>query len=232
MPIVTRVTRGQKPNAEPRKYIYVDGNYEFSVKERHFDDLGIQVGKEIDVKATKEKAEFLYKNTYSDAWVQEQWRIDQVMPVIQAIDERLLIKKVGYGTDNPTLIRSHQNENERSGPDLDIGMKGSTCRIMRIEVSGAQRMRGSDYWVRADKIEYMRRNPNQNIWVALHYAEPSAQIIFVKPDITKDYPVLLLKPRDITERFISFAKGDPEVKTFSEIRNVLCAGIQYISNLN
>jgi hypothetical protein len=183
----------------------------------------MKVGDEISCEELKEKESFYWKQSYGEAaWKKEKVRIDKVKNVIEAIDERLLVKVVGFGADTDQLIEKHPDE--KGKPDLDVSSKQAPETVLiKVEVTGTERSRGSGYWVRPDKLEYAENHPEEDVWIVLHYAEPAELFIFIKPIAGKLYERHTIQIFEAGEIMCIFNDGDQELRSHDEFS-------QYIKN--
>lgn len=206
-----------------------------SSRERTFPALELKIGQSVsaaDIVAIKENESFVFKRLYGKDWEKEIERIGKVMALVSSVNDRLVAKEIGFGTGKNEIIKAHQQKEKVGAPDLKVGIRGYTQRLMEIEVTGTDRMRGNTFWVRPDKINYMKRNPDRNIWIVLVYKNPS-KYVFIKPDLNKEYvgsPKVL--KQGVTEYFVEFSHSAEEVKTFDDFRHNLLAKMEAFSRIN
>jgi len=207
-----RITRFSHNAEKQRVYIYVDGQYCTSVRERTFPALGLKVGQEISCAEIVELEKFHWKNAYGQAaWDKEKVRLDRIKAVIEGFDPRLSVTVTGFGANTNKFIAHHPEEAGK--PDLEVGVKGQDRLLALVEVTGTERFRGGNprtYWVRPDKLAYARNHPDQDVWIVLHYAEPEELIVAIKPDSARQHPVKEITIRDAIEHYVVFSDGDPE----------------------
>lgn len=207
-----RITRFSHNAEKQRVYIYVDGQYCTSVRERTFPALGLKVGQEISCAEIVELEKFHWKNAYGQAaWDKEKVRLDRIKAVIEGFDPRLSVAVTGFGANTNEFIALHPEEAGK--PDLEVSVKGQDRLLALVEVTGTERFRGGNprtYWVRPDKLAYARNHPDQDVWIVLHYAEPEELIVAIKPDSARQHPVKEITIRDAIEHYVVFSDGDPE----------------------
>lgn len=99
--------------------------------------------------------------------------------------------------------------------------KNSKMILVYVEVSGTERMREGDYWVRPDKLTYAQNHTNDDVWIILHYLEPQEKFVFIKPSPTKKYIHNKVVIRQTTEHYVFFNDAMDECKTVDEFRQHL-----------
>lgn len=213
MPKITGISP-QKSNTE-RLNIFIDGNFCTGVRERTFREMNLNIGDEISCEKLKEQENFYWKNAYKDVWKNEKVRIEKVVKLIKSIDDNAMVAIVGFGADSDMLINAHPDE--KGKPDIDVLHKHDPkSTILKIEVTGTERMRGTDYWVRPDKIEYAENHPDEDVWIILHYSEPTEIFKFIQPIKGKAYVRTEITIKGAGEIFCVFQEGDAELKTLED----------------
>lgn len=156
--------------------------------------------------------EFKWKHAYNNgSWEREKIRINIVKDYIQSLRNDLDIHTVGFGADSTEII--YQHPEEQGSPDLDVLINNQ--QVAKIEVTGSEFKRGTDYWIRPDKIKYIQEHPNENIWIILHYQNPS-EMIFIKIDIQKKYIARKINIRGNEEQYVIFNPESAELKSQKE----------------
>lgn len=214
MPKITRIS-DQKANPD-KVSIYIDNEFCCGIRKRTFQGMNLNVGDEISCAELKERENFYWKKSYGEtAWKKEKVRINKVKEKIETVDERLLIKVVGFGADTDELIEKHPDE--KGKPDLDIATKQNPDTVLlKVEVTGTERSRGTGYWVRPDKLEYAENHPAEDVWIILHFAEPEEKFVFIKPVPRKIYKTQTQEIRQAGEFMCVFNEGDEEIRSFDE----------------
>lgn len=137
-----RITRFSHNAEKQRVYIYVDGQYCTSVRERTFPALGLKVGQEISCAEIVELEKFHWKNAYGQAaWDKEKVRLDRIKAVIEGFDPRLSVAVTGFGANTNEFIALHPEEAGK--PDLEVSVKGQDRLLALVEVTGTERFRGA-----------------------------------------------------------------------------------------
>ena len=91
--------------------------------------------------------------------------------------------------------------------------------MLSVEVTGTEQMRGTTYWVRPDKLAYVRAHPDQEVWLILHYAEPAEKFVFIRPSsAAADHIVVEKVIRGATEHYVEFTDDSPEVVSHDDFR--------------
>lgn len=206
MPKITDIRYHQPKD---RYWIYIDGEYCTSIRARTFKGMALTVGLEVSCDQVKEMENFHFKNQYQNTWEQEKVRIDKVSQLIYNINPYVRINVTGFGADSNEMIMAHPEEQGK--PDIEVLLNDGSAVLMLVEVTGTHRMRGNDYWIRPDKLAYCQNHPEQNVWIILHYAEPTEKFIFVKPDGSKKYNYIVKNIKGTDEHYVSFSDRDEEV---------------------
>ena len=213
---MARVTKILHKTDRQRYWVFVDGEYCTSIRERTFPAIGISVGSELSCDEIKQLEKFHWKNQYGEkSWENEQIRLDRVIEIIQGIDSRVAVKKIGFGADTTKYIAAHPEESGK--PDLEVVLRDDNkVRILMVEVTGTENRRGSDYWVRPDKLAYCKNNPDEDVWIVLHYKNPKELVVFLKPSVSKSYEHTEIRIRQSIEHYVVFSEDSPEVCTFEQ----------------
>lgn len=209
MPRITKITH--KPEKE-RYWIYVDGEYCTSIRERTFPAMNLAVGSELSCDQVKELESHHWKHSYGEkAWEKEKVRLDKVKTLIEGIDNRLEAAVVGFGAGTTEFIGHHPEE--AGCPDIEVRIKATGAVLMLVEVTGTERMRGSTYWVRPDKLTYAAAHAGENVWLILHFADPE-KFVFMKPQHGKTYQPAKMEIRGSVEYYVEFTDKSPEAMSY------------------
>ena len=226
MPKITAI-KPQTSNTE-RLSIFIDDAFCTGVRLRTFQAMGLNVGDEVSCAELKEKEIFFWKQAYQDVWKNEKVRIEKVANLIKGIDKNALVKIVGFGADSEVLIKEHPDEKGKPGIDVMHKMKDEIT-LLKVEVTGTERMRGTDYWVRPDKLEYSENHPEEDVWIILHFSEPEEIFIFIQPTKNKKYDRHTKNIRGAGEIFCIFNNSDEDVKTLAEFSEHLKQKLDEVS---
>jgi hypothetical protein len=215
-----------KPNkdgdvSQDRVWVYVDGKYCCSMRERTSKAMELFEGKEAICSDLIKSEKFFWKNQYKDSWDKEKVRIEKVSQLIKSFSEQFRLEKTGFGADSNELIEEHPDE--PGAPDVSVFNRNNKL-IMYLEVTGTEYMRNPDkpiYWIRPDKIQYCQSHPEKNIWIILHFAKPSQKFVFVKINPLKTYRYEVENIKGADEHYSPFSDADTEVKTMDEFRQHL-----------
>lgn len=209
MPTITEIRHVAKSE---RYWIFVDGQYCTSVRVRTFPALELAVGQEISCDEVIELEKFHWKHKYGEkAWEKEKVRIDRVRNIIETKFPRLKVSVVGFGADSNKFLGEHPDESGK--PDLLIEGRDSGRKYCMLEVSGTEYMRGDSYWVRPDKLSYAQKNPTEDVWVCLHYSQPSEKLVFIRPKPETDYRPSEKEIRGSIEHYVEFSEHSDEHKS-------------------
>lgn len=214
MPKITEIS--DQSSNPGRVNVFIDGQFCCGIRKRTFQGMNLSPGDEITCEELKGKENFYWKQSYGEAaWKKEKVRIDKVKNLIGVIDNHLLVKVVGFGADTLELIEKHPDE--KGKPDLDISTnENPDVVLLKVEVTGTERLRGTGYWVRPDKLEYAENHPDEDVWIVLHYAEPQELFVFIKPIPGKVYERHTIKIFDAGEIMCIFNEGEKELKSHGE----------------
>lgn len=214
MPKITAIVE-QKTNSD-RVSVYVDGVFCTGMRKRTFQDMGIARGDEISCERLKEMESHFWKEKYgTQSWEKEKVRLNKVKKLIDGNINDAVVKITGFGADSTEIIREHAAE--QGVPDLSISNKDNPDNVLvRIEVTGTERLRGDGYWVRPDKLEYAENHPDQDVWIVLHFAEPEEKFVCIKPAQGKKYQRHEINIKGAGEIFCIFNDGDEEIKTVDQ----------------
>lgn len=211
-----------------RFQIYINNKKCASIRARIKPAMAIEVGTKITCKELIEFEKYVWKRLYGPAsWEKEKIRINKVKNLIEKISNDLEVRVVGFGADSVEELKFHPNE--AGSPDLSIinTLKSGETEIL-IEVTGTERMKDShlnEYWIRPDKLEYIKQHPEKCIWVILYYSEPEEKFIFIKPEINSNYKGEIENIKGADEKYVKFNDKSIEKKSqeefFQEIKNIL-----------
>jgi hypothetical protein len=217
MPTITNIVFKQD---RQRYWIFVDGAYCASVRERTFPALNIKIGQHITCEQIKELETHHWKHAYGEsAWAKEKVRLQKVKELIESLDGRVIVEIVGFGADSHEFISGHPSESGK--PDLEVRVKNSLAVVLLVEVTGTEVMRGQTYWVRPDKLSYAKNHPEHDVWLILHYMQPVEKYVFIKPDLGKTYVVSEKLIRESKELYIEFVDSNDEVVSRDDFKGYL-----------
>lgn len=211
---ITEIKYNQGKNKD-RVYIFINDKYCASVRKRTFDALEVQVGDIIDCNKLKEKESYIWKLLYKNSWEDEKRRIQYVKSWLNKYIPHLKVEITGFGANSKELIKQHPEE--KGEPDLTLFLKNTKTIILFLEVTGTYRKKGDDFWVRPDKIDYIQKHKDKDIWIALHY-ELDKKIIWLKPSLSKKYDTFSINLKGADENYVSFTENSKEVKSSAEFR--------------
>lgn len=208
-----RITKIEHKDTKNRFYIFVDGFYCCSIRERTFSGMKLTVGQEITCEEIKELEKHHWKYTYGQAaWDKEKVRLNRVKQIIENINPNIKAKITGFGADSNNFIPGHPKESGK--PDIEVVLDSAPLHnLLMIEVTGTENMRPgtTTYWVRPDKLNYVKRHPEEDVWIILHYAQPTEKLVFIKPNCEKEYITVTHQIRGSFEYYVEFSDQCPEV---------------------
>ena len=214
---MSRITRIVRRSDQGRVWIFVDGEYCTSVRERTFDALGIVEGSECTCADIKQREKFIWKSLYSNSWGDEKKRIDRVRALISGFKLGVSTEVVGFGADSTEPILEHPKE--PGIPDLELRSQNSNILIARLEVTGTERYKPPRrFWLRPDKLQYCHDHPEIPVWFAVHFAEPEECIRFIFPQQGKKYRHVTRSLKGADEFYVEFSDDDIEVFRIEEFR--------------
>ena len=211
--------QSQKGKNKDRTYVYIDDNYCLSVRSRTWISFKLDIGDEADCESLKEQEKFIWKNLYNtDSWKKEKIRLHYVSSWLKKYIPFIDVKISGFGADTTEYIASHPEE--KGEPDINITLENTNTIVLFLEVTGTEHKRGNDYWIRPDKIDYIQKHNEKDIWVALHYAD-AKKIIWIKPFLDKKYSYVEKNLKGAIEYFVIFDDNSPEVKSSQEFKDYI-----------
>ncbi|MDT0217429.1 hypothetical protein Q9R35_08870 [Alcaligenes sp. AB3] len=217
MPKITHIE--YKADRE-RYWIFVDGEYCTSIRERTFPALDLRVDQTISCEQIKELESHHWKHAYGQsAWDKEKIRLGKVKDLIESFDDRVLVEVVGFGADTNKFISGHPTESGK--PDLEVKLRDGGRILLLVEVTGTEFMRGTTYWVRPDKLKYSENHSTEDVWLVLHFLKPIEKFVFIKPNPKKRYAVSKMEIRGSIELYVEFSDSDQEVVSMEHFRNHL-----------
>jgi len=227
MPKITKILH--KPEKE-RYWIFVDGEYCASIRERTFPAMCLTVGQEISCQVIKDLENYHWKHAYGhDAWEKEKVRLGKVRKLIETLDDRVAVEIVGFGADHAKFIAAHPEEAGK--PDMRVQTRHGSIPVLLVEVTGTETMRGDTYWVRPDKLDYAQKYPDEDVWIILHYAQPQEKCVFIKPDHGHRYQIVNKEIRGSIEHYVEFTDDTPGMKSRAEFAQHLKQRIDAIQPL-
>ncbi|MFA5142176.1 MAG: hypothetical protein WC471_04365 [Candidatus Woesearchaeota archaeon] len=206
-----RIQTGNKD----RISIYVDGKFFKATYITRTPDIErlsgikLEMGSVIDTKKLSDVIDYVWKLKYKDSWEKEQERKKQVFSLIQDKIKGVTFEDIGFGTDSTKIILKHPIE--KGGPDVIMKFGKKT---LYLEVTGKIGC-GKELWLRPDKIEYMKKHPEMDIWVA-HTCDKEKETYFIKIDLKKTYIAEEYEIRGGIEKMVSFDFDDDEVHSVEE----------------
>lgn len=207
MPKITNIVFKQD---HQRYWIFVDGAYCTSIRERTFSALNLRIGQQIGCDQVKELESHHWKHAYGEtAWAKEKVRLNKVKSLIEQLDGRVTVEIIGFGADSEDFISGHPSESGK--PDMAVKTSAGQTAVLLVEVTGTEVMRGQTYWVRPDKLDYAKAHPAEDVWLILHYMQPFEKYVFIKPNLSKNYAVSRKVIRESVELYIEFSDSDDEV---------------------
>lgn len=213
--IITNIKLNQGKKQD-RVYIYIDDAYCASIRNRTWEAFKLNIGDTIGCEELKEKESFIWKELYNeDSWKEEKVRLDYVKSWINKYLPSLEVVISGFGADSNEFIKSHPSE--KGEPDMTLFLKETDTIILFLEVTGTKYKQGSDYWVRPDKIDYIQKHKEKDVWIALHYADDK-KIIWLKISQNKIYSYVEKNLKGAIEHYVVFDDDSPEVQSSQEFK--------------
>lgn len=201
-------------------WIFVDNNYCCSIRARTFKGMTLSEGQEISCDEIKSMESFHFKNVYNEkSWEKEKVRLDKVKGLIDSFGLGVTVSITGFGANSTEMILEHPNEAGK--PDIEIKSNSTSIVVMLIEVTGTEVMRGSDYWVRPDKLKYSQNHPEESVWVILHYSYPREKFVIIQPERDKEYYYTTINIRGTDEHYVIFNDASKEIRKTEEFRQQL-----------
>jgi len=225
MPVITKVLSKQGTNKD-RVYVYIDGKFCTSIRERTWIGMHLAVGSSISCEELKIFEQNFWKKLYGvDSWQREKIRINRVINWFAKYIPQVEVMPVGLGTDRNDYLENVHSE-EKGEPDLSIRLHSSEIEIIALEVSGTEKMQGNDYWIRKDKIDYIQNHPERDLWVVLHYKLPKEKFIWLKFIPEKSYQTTVINIKGADEYYVILTNDAEEIKLSDYFRKYILAKIK------
>ncbi len=219
---ITKI-KENKGKEQDRVWVYIDDEYCTSIRHRTWVGMDLHVGSEISCEELKERENLFWNHSYGEeAWKKEKVRLEHVTAWFKINFPSFIVDVSGFGADSNQMIPEHPEE--KGTPDLTILSKEGK-KLLMVEVTGTEQRRGKDYWIRPDKIEYIQKHADVDIWIALHYADQN-EIIWIKPSLNKEYFYEEKNIRNAIEYYVIFNDDSEEVKSEVEFKRHLMSMIE------
>lgn len=220
MPKITKILEKQGEHKD-RVYIYIDGKFCTSIRQRTWIGMRLEIDSIISCDELKTLENNFWKKIYGkESWEREKIRINRVIEWFNKYIKDVDIVPVGLGADhNDYLENTHSKE--KGAPDLSVRVKGSGIEIILLEVSGTENMRGKEYWVRKDKVDYVKNHPDLDIWIVLHYKLPIERFIWLKIEPSKNYVTKIQNIKGADEFYVLFNDDDSEIFSSLNFHNYI-----------
>lgn len=200
------------------KTILKENGKKFSIRGDVFPAMNLSVGTEITETELKEFEKFVWKKLYGpESWEKEKIRINKVKELIENINPDFKVNIVGFGANSEEILLYHPEES--GSPDLKVTHRENDKELFLVEVTGTERMREiekSEYWVRPDKLNYIEKHPEKDIWIILHYSKPKEKFVFIKPIKHKEYTSEKEEIRSAKEKYVKFTDESEEFREKEE----------------
>jgi len=225
MPQITKVLPNQGPNND-RIYVYIDNNFCTSIRKRTWIGMSLTEGSQISCEELKKLENNFWKQLYgASSWRKEKYRISRVIAWFKKYIPEIQVEVTGFGAGSTEIIEDKHSQ-KKGAPDLCIKYLGQT--LVFLEVSGTERKKGEDFWVRKDKIDYIQANRQEDVWIILHYQLPKEQFIWLKIDHQKKYLTQKINVKGAEEYYIIFTPHDREITSSQHFKDCI---IRKISSL-
>ena len=217
---VPKITAIEDAGCGDRKRIFVDGAFCVQVRNRTFSAMNLSIGQEISCAELCDLEAHFWKHSYGKAsWEKEKTRLNRVLDLLRWADERAEAFVTGYGADSTEFIQGHPDEAGK--PDIEVKLKGQNISVLMIEVTGTEHRRGSDYWVRPDKLSYAQAHREIDVWLILHYALPREKFVIIKPKADFSYEARNFDIRGAVEHYVVFNDQSDEIVSLNDFKTYL-----------
>ena len=177
MPKITQIQ-----NLGQKVIVYMDHKYGASIKQNVWRYMNLCEGSEITCSELKRKSFFYRKKDFMfNVWNREQERIDSVAEWLFKYLPEVEIKRI-----TPDKEPSMKGYNKIRS-NLSLLARGAQTELVSVKVLGADVQAGNHYWIRLDAIEYVKRNPSRDIWLAVCFKYPKFKITWIKLEQNKEY---------------------------------------------
>lgn len=218
--LLPKITAILDSTSGDRKRIFIDGAFCVQVRDRTFVAMKLFVGREISCADLRELEAHFWKHMYGeDSWEKEKTRLNRVRDLLRWADERAEVFITGFGANTTEFIDGHPDESGK--PDIEVKLKGHEICVLMVEVTGTERRRGSDYWVRPDKLSYAQSHEALDVWLILHYALPCEKFVIIKPKSRFRYTAQSFNIRGAVEHYVVFTDRSEEIVSLKEFKQYL-----------
>jgi len=226
-----KITKIESISNQERVRVYINNAFCTSVRKRTWKAMNLNIGDEILCKDLIEQEKFFWKKIAygKESWEKEKIRISRVLQWFNKYIPGVEVITVGFGTGCTDEILAHPDES--GSPDLLVRDSRTKKEIILLEVSGTLSMRGNSYWVRPDKLQYIKNNPYKDVWIVLHYQKPIEKFVWIKTkiDSINNKRIQSIEIRGAVEKYITFNDDDDEVKSSHKLRNYIQSKLSSIS---
>lgn len=218
MSYISKIIHNTGPNKD-KVHVYIDNIFCTSIRERTWIAMNLAEGSEIECEELKKLENNFWKKLYGiSAWEKEKHRINRATLWFKQHIPEVTALVVGFGADTTEIIEDIHSQ-EKGEPDLEIKFSGKN--LIYLEVSGTEKKRGKDFWIRKDKVDYIQKNIQDDIWILLHYKLPKEQFIWVRIDKAKEYRTDKINVKGAIEYYIVLDTGAPEIVSSQEFKNYI-----------
>lgn len=227
MSLITKVLTKQGKKQD-RVHVYIDDRLCTSIRERTWLGMNLAVGSNISCKELKIFEQNFWKKLYGvQAWRREKVRINRVIQWFAKYIPQVEVKIVGLGADRNDYLENIHSE-EKGKPDLSIIVHNLRIELIALEVSGTEKKQGDDYWIRKDKIDYIKDHPERDVWVILHYKLPKEQFVWLKIIPEKCYETKVINIKGADEYYVIFTNDAEEIKSSDYFKNYILAKLKKV----
>ena len=158
----------------------------------------------------------------------EKIRISKVIKWFHKYIPEVEIISVGLGADTNDYLHDVHSAN-KGAPDLSLRIPNTDTEIISLEVSGTEKMKGQGYWIRKDKVDYIKDNRHKDVWIVLHYQVPKEQYVWVKIDSNKSYKTVNINIKGVIEYFIVLHKNSNDIISSSDFKNYILDKVKQLT---
>jgi len=207
---MSKITQIQTNKQTGRVSVYIDYHFCVAIRQNIWGEMNLHEGSEISRAELRKQEAALWKKYNrlpSRRPIQQtmnrivQW-FSKYLPDLEG---KIIDFRLDYNNDK--MVSNYSST--RNDQNINLFLKGTATEVITLEVAVAEIQRGTNYWVKTDKIVFAQSQLQKNAWVVLHCKYPVEKFVWIKPR-NKEY-----KHEELigvaNSHFITFNDESPEV---------------------
>lgn len=184
---MSKITQVQYDNKTGRAIIYVDYRFCAAIRQNVWDEMNLHEGSEISCARLRQKEAMVWRKFRKSSGI---YPIKQAMTrIVQWFTKylpHLEARIIDFSFDHSSEKSSLDYPSARNDQNIGVFLKGTSTEIITLEVAVAEMQRGTNYWVRSDKVTYAQGQSQKDAWVVLYCKHPTERLTWIKPG-NKEY---------------------------------------------